>query len=113
MTAEEICKHELVPLQFAYKILRRLERAKFVESIRGADGGFILLANLKKQSLFDLIDAMEVDRLVGSCLNEDFECTYRKKNGVCNVHNQLHALQRTINDQFKSITLHQLITGKA
>lgn len=112
MTAEEICKQELVPLQFAYKILRRLERAKFVESIRGADGGFLLLANLKKQSLFDLINAMEVDLMVGSCLNEDFECVWRKKNGVCNVHNQLQTLQRTINDQFKSVSLHQLIMGK-
>ena len=43
---EQICQRELVPKQFAYKILKKLERSGLVSIRRGAGGGCILNRSL-------------------------------------------------------------------
>ena len=35
----EISEQELIPQQFAYKIIKKLSQAGFVQILRGADGG--------------------------------------------------------------------------
>lgn len=42
----EISDEQLVPRQFAYKISKKLERAGFIEIIRGAQGGCRLTRDL-------------------------------------------------------------------
>ena len=39
LTIEQICRKEQVPRQFAYKILKKLEKAGLVRIRRGAGGG--------------------------------------------------------------------------
>ena len=43
----EISREELIPQQFAYKIMKKLSNAGLVDITRGADGGCRLLADLE------------------------------------------------------------------
>ena len=68
-TAGQIAQDELLPQAFAYKILKKLEKAGLVEVVRGTAGGCRLSADLTGTSLYDLMKAMgersESERLHG------------------------------------------------
>ena len=50
-TAGQIAQDELLPQAFAYKILKKLEKAGLVEVVRGTAGGCRLSADLTGTSL--------------------------------------------------------------
>lgn len=110
ITTGEICKRELLPKQFVYKILKKLERAGLVQIVRGAEGGCRLTANLKQISLFDLVQIMDSKRQISSCMEPDFQCTWKKsKNSECNVHKHLLKIQSALDEQLRIHSLHDLI----
>ena len=55
MTVGRICEAEFVPVQFAYKILKKLAKCGYVEIFRGAEGGCRLSADLGAVTLYDLL----------------------------------------------------------
>lgn len=61
LTVRQVCDSELVPVQFAYKILKKLASCGYVEIFRGQEGGCRLKADLNELSLYDLM----------RCINED------------------------------------------
>ena len=109
LTADELCQKELLPKQFAYKILKRLQKAGIVEILRGAEGGFRLNVDLRRISVYELAEVMQAGRLIGSCLDEKFQCDWRNREGKCKVHNHLSAIQKKWDDELKGISLYQLI----
>lgn len=98
----EISKQQMIPQQFAYKIVKKLAHAGFVQVSRGVDGGCRLIADLTKVSLFDLMAAMEGRCDVNACMDENFVCPWREQNGGCRVHDHLSGIQAKLDD-----TLHQ------
>lgn len=110
MTAEQICDQEALPQQFAYKILKRLSKAEWLQSIRGADGGFKLTQNLKKVNLLDLMHTMDSTPLVGACMDHAYECSWQTKHQKpCSFHNYLAELQTVLTGQLQSKTLDEII----
>ena len=67
-TIEQICQRELVPRQFAYKILKKLDRAGMVSIRRGAGGGCSLGRSLETLTLLDVIRAIDRDFFLKPCL---------------------------------------------
>ena len=49
----EISDEQMIPRQFAYKISKKLERAGFIEIIRGAQGGYAALSVVGGQNVPD------------------------------------------------------------
>ena len=66
---EQICQRELVPKQFAYKILKKLERSGLVSIRRGAGGGCILNRSLADLTLLDIIKAADEEFFLNPCLD--------------------------------------------
>ena len=64
MTVGRICEAELVPVQFAYKILKKLAKCGYVEIFRGAEGGCRLSADLGALTLYDLLRCIDEDLFV-------------------------------------------------
>ena len=110
ITTESICKRELLPQQFVYKILKKMERAGYVQITRGTDGGCRLIANLKDKSLFDLIEIMEADKRISSCMQPGFICEWRLTHGSsCMVHNRLRQIQDVLDTELRKHSLHQML----
>lgn len=110
LTSKDICSRELIPQQFAYKILKKLQRAGLVQIKRGVEGGCKLAAELKNISLYDLIEIMEAGNTISSCMNPDFKCAWRQKNGSkCVAHNNLLKVQRAFDEELKSYSLHDVL----
>ena len=89
--------------------MKKLQKASLVEILRGAEGGFRLMIDLKNVTLYDFIQTMEAGRFVGSCTEVDFQCEWRKKQGHCRVHDHLAKIQNEWDSRLAQINLHQLI----
>lgn len=106
----DICRQEMLPQQFVYKILKKLERAGLVQITRGTDGGSRLTADLQKVSLYDLTEIMDADKRISACMTPGFQCTWQQKCGSeCTVHKQLVQIQNVLDDELRSHSLHQML----
>lgn len=111
MTAGDISDKQMVPKQFAYKIIKKLERAGMVSITRGAEGGCRLTADLDQATLYDLMVATDRPSPVSLCMEEDYVCPWRQLHGSCQAHSKLHQIQNRINDELRNHTLRGLIYG--
>lgn len=113
LTAGEISSGHQVPRQFAYKIIKKLEKAGMIQISRGAEGGCRLTADLTQVTLYDLMEAMGENRTVIACMQPDHACSWREKHGFCTVHFQLGKVQKRLDDELRSHTLSSLILGES
>ena len=108
----DISKEELIPQQFAYKIMKKLSQAGLVEVTRGVDGGCRLSADLEKVSLYDLMTVMDGRCEINACMDPSYQCPRREKNGGCLIHTQLSAIQKKLDEELRSYPLMTLLTGR-
>ncbi len=57
------------------KVMQKLVKAGFVDSTRGANGGFILAKSAKSISLFAVVKVIDAELKVQHCLFEEPRCT--------------------------------------
>lgn len=112
VTVGEICRRELLPQQFAYKVLRKLAKANLVKVTRGAEGGCRLAADLKQVSLLDLLRAMEEQEWIIACMEPGFRCQRREKCGSCIPHRELAQVQANLDRELKSHSIFEILNGK-
>lgn len=110
-SVSEITEKEFVPQQFAYKILRKLSKAGFVDVTRGAKGGCKLNVELDQVSLYEVISAVEQKGTFIACLDPNFDCPYRESNGECQMHNNLYAIEDKLVSDLRNITLKEMLQG--
>lgn len=110
-TARDLAEQEQIPRQFAYKILKKLEKSGLVRITRGADGGCALAADLSHVTLYRLILAMERDSAISDCTREGYLCGWREAHGgaVCRAHNHLSSIQRALDRELDSHTLQEIL----
>ena len=109
----EMSETELIPMQFAYQILRKLSAGELVQVSRGAAGGCRLSCDLRGVSLYDLMAVMGEHDVLCACMEPGFECRWQDEHGRCAIHYQLAALQRKQDEAFRAVSLHRLLTGEA
>lgn len=105
-----ISETEMIPQQFAYKIIKKLSRAGLIEITRGVDGGCRLCANLDAVSLYDLMVAMDGRCEVNACMDPSYRCPRMERNGGCIMHHQLLAVQQKLDNELRSYSLNKLLT---
>ncbi len=110
MTVRQVCDAELVPVQFAYKILKKLAVCGYVEVFRGAEGGCLLKTDLDELSLYDLMRCINEDLFVNACMDAGYECPWRRSHcGVCHFHSSLEGVQREIEALLKNRYLGKML----
>lgn len=112
-TTAELAEREKLPREFAYKIIKKLEKAGIVTIVLGARGGCTLGCDLKKVSLFELINAVEKRARLTACMEPGYQCEWRgKNNAVCITHIQLGKVQAAIDRELRSRSLYTILTGE-
>ena len=109
--AGEIAQTELLPQAFAYKILKKLEKAGLLEIRRGTAGGCRLTADLDQTSLYDLMLAMGERSGLSACMEPDYQCSWRSSHGGCSVHCKLLEIQRALDAELRSHSLREILAG--
>ena len=108
-TAEEICAAENIPGQFAYKILKKLERGGYLQSSRGREGGYWLIKPLDELTIHDVVTAIDDKLFINECMREDRDCVHDKKDNPCAVHRELVRIQSVLIDELSSKSFKEVI----
>ena len=108
-TVETICDIEYIPDQYAYKILKKLERAGFVKSFRGRDGGYQLAMPLDTFTVCDVVSSIDKNLYLNECLREDKECPFKKEDQLCVVHQELGRIQEVLIGELSSKTIKEVL----
>lgn len=106
----EISSAELIPQQFAYKIIKKLSKAGLVDITRGVDGGCKLIADLAQVSLYDLMLATDGLCEVNNCMDPAFQCPRRARKGGCSTHIKLLSIQKKLDEELRSYDLKSLLS---
>ena len=104
---KDIAKATRIPASYLSKILLTLVRAGLVQSQRGLHGGFLILCDPKKASVFDVIKAVDpLPRILTCPLNLP---EHSKR--LCPLHKQLDEAYEHVEKAFKGCPLQDLIVG--
>ena len=107
-TAGQIAQDELLPQAFAYKILKKLEKAGLVEVVRGTAGGCRLSADLIGTSLYDLMKAMGERGNLSSCMDPAYQCY----TAVCAMPNlkPVPDCREALDEELRAHSLQEILT---
>jgi Rrf2 family protein len=106
----DICREEEIPLHFAYRILKKLDRAGVVNISRGKDGGVTLACDLGTLTVYDVMEAVGSRTYVNACLQPGYVCEYRKShNGKCGAHTHMMSLQNDIDELLRGKSVREFI----
>ncbi len=95
-SAAEMAETELIPMQFAYQILRKLSAGELVQVSRGAAGGCRLSCDLRGVSLYDLMAVMGEHDVLCACMEPGYDCRWQSEHGKCAIHCQLTERRYTV-----------------
>jgi Rrf2 family protein len=107
-TVQEISAGEQVPVPFAYKILKKLEKGGLVQGFRGAGGGYRLMKKISVITLFDVMTAVDGRLLLSECMDHDYRCPLREGGRQCKVHAEFARIQGLILAGLKERSLAQI-----
>lgn len=109
---QEICKKEAAPKQFMYRIVKKLESMGWISIFHGARGGCCLVVDLETVNLYELMEGMNVDKMVSECLIPGYQCNRKAVcDEICYIHIGFANIQEKINEELKGYTIRMLIQG--
>ncbi|MGO5051113.1 RrF2 family transcriptional regulator [Lachnospiraceae bacterium LCP25S3_G4] len=108
---KNICMEEDIPEPFTYKILKKLEKAGIVKSVRGAQGGYLLYKDLHSLTLVDVVLAIDPEFAITQCTVENCSCVRHKRLAPCTVHMELQRIQELLIQELQSKTLADILLG--
>lgn len=109
-SAKEIAQRLSTPYEITARVLQSLASGGLVKAEYGASGGYLLLKDLGRVSLLDLIDIMEGPTRIAKCMHKEEGCEIES---TCNILSPMTQLNRRVNDFYKSISLRELLdTGR-
>jgi Rrf2 family protein len=108
-TAEEISRNEKISYQFAYKILKKLEKSGLVQAFRGKNGGYALTGNAGEFCLYDIFSAIEGRMVLTACLQKDAVCPMNSGTSPCGVHKEFVRLQEMLIAGLKEKTIFEVL----
>lgn len=103
---KDICHIEEIPEAFAYKILRKLQKADIIVVERGAAGGCQLKRELGGLTLYDVVTAVDEEPLIMPCLRNS--CSRNEGGSICKVHGELVRIQQVLMTELKTKSLLEL-----
>ena len=111
LTAAEIAKGEQIPQQFAYKILKKLKTGHLVNIYRGITGGYVLAVDLRKISLYDLIEIVDGGEKLAHCMQPGYQCQWRQARGnsTCKAHINLLHIQQEFVKKMQGYNLYDIL----
>ena len=111
LSVATICAAEHIPSQYAYKILKKLQHAGFVESHRGCDGGYILIKPLDEFTLYDVVSALGKNLYLIECLTPGHSCARNSNEAPCSVHCELRRIHDMMISELASKTMMNVLNS--
>lgn len=102
----DISKEEGISEKYLSQIVIPLKHARFIQSVRGAQGGYLLNKSPKEITLLDIVSIMEGGVEIVSCLKIDEDCD---KSTSCVTRQVWSHVSRSMEDTLRKYTLEYLV----
>lgn len=102
----EIARDQLIPVNFLFKILRKMVRAGIVKSYRGPHGGYILAKDASEITFLEVIEAVDGPLVVNRCLSAETQCMLEQS---CKMLNAWQRIQMHMKSELSSLTIADLL----
>ena len=110
LSVSDICEKEAITAPFAYKILKKLQKAEIVKGYRGVHGGYSLNRGLDELTLYEVYSAIDPDMFIIECLDPKYNCVRDGQDGLpCLVHKELLSVQDELISLLKRKTIQQIM----
>lgn len=112
-TVKEICQRYGTPFDATARVLQQMVQGKFLKSEQGAYGGYLIMRDLTKVSLRELIEKVVGPIEMVKCMTDnDAEpsCDIKDK---CNIMVPLVLLNEKLVKFYENINIHDLLTSQA
>ncbi len=110
-SSREIANAYNIPASLLMNVLKELAGVGYVESTRGAHGGYRLCINPEDVTLADLAESIEGPVRMAECITKDVgeaECTCQIM-ANCPVADPVHRVHRKLRDFLSTISLAELV----
>lgn len=113
LSVSEICEKEAITAPFAYKILKKLQKAKIVRGYRGVHGGYSLAKEPSELTLYDVYYAIDPELFIIECMDPGRKCVRDGQDGLpCLVHRELSEVQHELWRMLKRKSLQAIMDGE-
>lgn len=110
LSVNDICEREEITAPFAYKILKKLQKAKIVRGYRGVHGGYSLKKSVSEITLLDVYLAIDPGMYIIECMNPKKKCCRDEKlDGGCEVHQELLRIHERLQDMLSERSLQEIL----
>lgn len=110
LSVNDICEREEITAPFAYKILKKLQKAKIVRGYRGVHGGYSLKKSVSEITLLDVYLAIDPGMYIIECMNPKKKCCRDEKlDGGCEVHQELLRIQERLQNMLSERSLQEIL----
>ncbi len=106
ISLKDIANRQEISNKYLEQIIAMLNKANFLETARGNNGGYKLARDPSQYTIGDILRATEGDLKPIYCLTEDGECD---KKGNCKTYSFWKGLDETVNNYIDSKTLEDII----
>jgi Rrf2 family protein len=112
ISAREIAEHSGVPTALLMNVLKELASAGYLDSVRGAHGGYRLARSPAEINLADMVAALEGPIRMADCVLDhsdrkaDHAC---EAMGSCPVADPVHRVHRKLRDFLRNVTLAEIL----
>ena len=112
-SAREIAERFGTSRSLLMNVLKELAAAGYVDSVRGARGGYRIVPGWEKMTLADLVTTLEGRIRLAECIAPDGpgrESICRLIDN-CPIANPVHRVQRKLEDFLKQVTLAEIVSS--
>ena len=104
ISARELHQILDIPYKYLTQIMKTLDQAEYVEVKQGKYGGYRILED-RKISIGNLIDTLEGQRDITTCMLRDEVCELKEP---CALHNHLVGFRESIYNVFNDLSIEEL-----
>jgi Rrf2 family transcriptional regulator, nitric oxide-sensitive transcriptional repressor len=108
-SAKEIVELTGCPFDATARVLQQMAQKEILRSEQGAHGGYVLIRDLSKISIFDLMEVILGPIAVARCLQDGPDCDLKAK---CNIVSPVATFNRRLTDFYQDLSIGEILRIK-
>ncbi len=105
-TVKEICDSTGIPFDATSKVMQQMAQAKILKSEQGATGGYLLVRDLSKVTVREVIEITSGAVQVVRCVKNKRGCEFLKN---CNVITPMKNLSHRVNEFYQTLSVAEIL----
>lgn len=108
-SAKEIVEVTGCPFDATARVLQQLAQKEILRSEQGAHGGYVLIRDLSKLSILDLMQVILGPIAVARCLQDEADCELKSK---CNIVSPVATFNRRLSEFYQNLSVGEILRIK-